>query len=127
MRDIFVETPPISTHTVAFVVTGFDSTTTGGVSGGSPVYVFTDADRLNQVQYVSGEAPKLLAAMERFTEVRYELPKLDLFAVPNFKSDAMGNWGLNTFRYDRLLYYRILCHHIITSTYIYTKRDRRTI
>lgn len=98
MRDIFIETPPISTHMVAFVISGFNSTTAGSVSGDSSVYVFADADRLDQVKYVSNEAPKLLAAMETFTEIRYEFPKLDLFAVPDFKSDAMGNWGLNTFR-----------------------------
>jgi len=98
MHDIFVETPPISTHMVAFVISGFDSTTVRSVSGNSPVYVFTDVDRLDQVKYVSSEAPKLLAAMESFTEMRYELPKLDLFAVPDLKSDAMGNWGLNTYR-----------------------------
>jgi len=98
IRDIFVETPPISTHMVTFVISGFDSTTTGSIAGDSPVYVFTDVDRLDQVKYVSGEAPKLLAAMESFTEMPYELPKLDLFAVPDFKSDAMGNWGLNTYR-----------------------------
>jgi len=98
MRDIFVETPPISTHMVAFVISRFNSTTTGSTAGNSPVYVFTDVDRLDQVQYVSSEAPKLLAAMESFTEMQYELPKLDLFAVPDFKSDAMGNWGLNTYR-----------------------------
>ncbi|XP_025193431.1 endoplasmic reticulum aminopeptidase 1-like [Melanaphis sacchari] len=98
MRDIFVETPPISTHMVVFVISGFDPTTTGSVASRSPVYVFSDFDRLDQLQYVSGEAPKLLAAMESFTEVPYELPKLDLFAIPDFKSDSMGNWGLNTFR-----------------------------
>jgi len=98
MSDIFVETPPISTHMVVFVISRFNSTTTGSTAGNSPVYVFTDVDRLDQVQYVSSEAPKLLAAMESFTEMRYELPKLDLFAVPDFKSDAMGNWGLNTYR-----------------------------
>jgi aminopeptidase N len=98
MRDVFVETPPISTHTIAFVVSGFNWMTNGSVAGSSPVYVYSDADRSGQLQYVSDEAPKLLAAMERFTELQYDLPKLDLFAIPDFKSDAMGNWGLNTFR-----------------------------
>jgi len=96
--DIFVETPPISTYMVSFVISGFNSTTSGSIAGDSPIYVFTVIDRLDQVKYVSGEAPKLLAAMESFTEMLYELPKLDLFAVPDFKSDAMGNWGLNTYR-----------------------------
>lgn len=98
MRDIFVETPPISTHMVAFVVSGFGQSTSGGVGGSSAIYTFSRPEYLDQIQYISGEAPKLLKVMEDFTESRYELPKLDLFAVPDFKSDAMGNWGLNTYR-----------------------------
>lgn len=97
-RDIFVQTPPIATHMISFVVSGFVSKTAGTAAGESPVYVFSDVDRSDQLRYVSDEAPKLLSAMEKFTEVQYELPKLDLFAIPDFKSDAMGNWGLNTFR-----------------------------
>jgi aminopeptidase N len=37
--------------------------------------------------------------MEDFTGSRYELPGLDLFAVPYLKPEAAGNWGLTTFRY----------------------------
>lgn len=66
---------------------------------GAAVNVFARPDASDRVQYVSGEAPRLLRAMEDFTETRYELPGLDLFAVPDFKSDAAGTWGLNTFRY----------------------------
>lgn len=98
MRDIFVETPPISTHMVSFVVSGFGQSASGGIGGNSTIYTFSRPDYLNQIQYVSGEVPKLLKTMEDFTESRYEMPKLDLFAVPDFKSDAIGNWGLNTYR-----------------------------
>lgn len=92
MRDTFVQTPSMSTHMVAFVVSGFDRT----ASDGGVVHAYSrDPDRM---KYVSGEAPRLLKAMEDYTELQYQLPKLDLFAVPDFKTDAMGNWGLTTYR-----------------------------
>jgi len=82
----------MSTHMVAFVVSGFDGT----ASDGGAVHAYArDPDR---VSYVSGEAPRLLKAMEDFTELRYQLPKLDLFAVPDLESDATGGWGLTAYR-----------------------------
>lgn len=98
MGDDFVETPPMSTHAVSFVVNGFVRLTSGGLGGDSVVNVFASDEHSDQIQYISGEAPELLKFMENFTGIRFDLPKLDLFAVPDFKSDAMGNWGLNTFR-----------------------------
>lgn len=97
MREVFVETPPMATHQVAFIVSSFNGTFSNGV--GSEIYAFTHLDYSDQIKYVSDEAPRLLKAMEEFTNISYELPKLDLFAVPDLKSDAMGNWGLTTYRY----------------------------
>lgn len=89
-------------HMVTFVVSGFGrSPSTNRLSADSRanVNVFAPSDLLDQVQYVTGEAPALLRTMEDFTQVQYDLPGLDLFAVPDLKSEASGNWGLNTFRY----------------------------
>lgn len=97
MRDVFEMTPPMSTHMVAIVVSGFEGIESGGGIGTS-AYAFTRSEYSDQIRYVSGEASDFLRAMENFTELRYELPKLDMFAVPDLKSDAMGNWGLTTYR-----------------------------
>jgi len=98
-RDIFEETPPIATHQVALIVSQFESNTESGVGKNGVVHGYTHVDYLDQIKYISIEAPGMLAAMENFTDMKYALPKLDLFAVPDFKSDAMGNWGLTTYRY----------------------------
>lgn len=102
MRDVFVETPPMSTHMVAFVISGFNESTSGGLEGESPIHTFTQVDYLDQIRYVSEKAPELLKAMEDFTEIQYNMPKFDMFAVPDFKSNSMGNWGLTTFRYLKI-------------------------
>lgn len=85
----------MATHQVAFVISGFDGTT----DVDNKILSFTHAEYSEQISYILGEIPGLLAAMQNFTELSYELPKFDLFAVPDFKSDAMGNWGLTTYRY----------------------------
>lgn len=94
-----MKTPPIATHQVAFVVSDFHGSAKHCVYKNTTIYSFTRDEYADQIQYVLNEAPLLLAAMERVTETPYELPKLDLFAVPDFKTDAMGNWGLTTYRY----------------------------
>lgn len=94
-----MKTPPIATHQVAFVISDFYESAKHDVGKNRTIYSFTRDEYADQIQYVSNEAPRLLAAMERFTEMPYKLPKLDLFAVPDFKTDAMGNWGLTTYRY----------------------------
>lgn len=89
----------MSTHMVVFVISAFNGSTTEGLEGESPVYTFTRNNYLPQIRYVSEKAPELLKAMENFTEIQYNLPKFDMFAVPDLKSNSMGNWGLTTFRY----------------------------
>lgn len=93
--DVYKKTPPMATHMVAAVMSEFGQSKINGC-----INVIARKDCMDQVQYVLDEAPKLLKAMEDYTGLQYELPKLNLFAVPDFKRDAMGNWGLNTYRYE---------------------------
>lgn len=40
---------------------------------------------------------------EKWFNVKYSLPKLDIVSIPNFSSGAMENWGLITFREEYIL------------------------
>lgn len=43
-------------------------------------------------------ATKLLPFYERYFDIVFNLPKIDMVAVPDFGFSAMENWGLITFR-----------------------------
>ncbi|XP_025405726.1 aminopeptidase N-like isoform X2 [Sipha flava] len=94
--DHFQETPPISPYLVAFFVGEFYAMKTRTIG------IYTHRKYVTQAAYIADTSPLLLEAMENFIGVDYELPKLDLLAIPDFSAGAMENWGLNTYR-ERLL------------------------
>lgn len=63
----------------------------------SKVTLYTHKDCLDQIEFVCNEAPKYLKNMEDFTGIPYELPKLDLVSVPDYKAGAMEHWGSNSY------------------------------
>lgn len=47
---------------------------------------------------------KFLGFFQKYFQIRYPLPKLDLIALPDFAAGAMENWGAITFRETALLF-----------------------
>lgn len=52
---------------------------------------------------------KILPFFEDYFGIRFDLPKIDMVAVPEFGFSAMENWGLITFRSVR---YICKLHHL---------------
>ena len=46
---------------------------------------------------------KAIEYFEKWFNYKYQLPKLDIVSIPNFRCGAMENWGLITFREDYIL------------------------
>ncbi|XP_065214648.1 aminopeptidase N-like [Planococcus citri] len=90
----FRQTPPLATYLVAFMVSEF--TYIADNDGKINVYARPDASK--QISYASRQSTKLLKQLEGHIGISYQLPKLDVVAVPDFKSGAMENWGMTTYR-----------------------------
>ncbi|XP_030647271.1 endoplasmic reticulum aminopeptidase 2 [Chanos chanos] len=103
LEDHFEPSVRMSTYLVAFILCDFKSVS-GRTSTGIDVSVYAVPDKWNQTHYALEAAVRILEFYEKYFNIYYPLPKLDLIAIPDFQSGAMENWGLTTYRETSLLY-----------------------
>lgn len=89
----------MSTYLVAVIVSDFTSltNTTANFS------VWARSNAISQASYALSIGPPLVTYFEDLLDHPYQLPKLDMAALPDFRSGAMENWGLLTYRETRML------------------------
>jgi alanyl aminopeptidase len=107
-RVRFQPTPPLPSYLVAFAVGPFDIRTAVLPPGAVrpellPLRAVAMRGLGDATAYALAEEAALLAEQERYFQIRFPFPKLDLVAVPDFQSGAMENAGAITFRDARLL------------------------
>lgn len=98
----FIPTPKMSTYLLAFIVGDLEfleSKTANGVL----VRVFTTPGKKSQGKFALDVAVKCLEFYEKYFDIKYPLPTLDLIAIPDFAAGAMENWGVVTYRETALL------------------------
>lgn len=98
----FSPTPKMSTYLLAFIVGDFEhleSRTKNNVK----VRVFTTPGKKNQAKFALECATKILEFYDKYFDIPYPLPVLDMIAIPDFTSGAMENWGAITYRESALL------------------------
>lgn len=78
--DEYMESVPMSTYLLAFAVTDFEHKTQGKFS------VWTRKDAIRSAQYALDIGPKLLETYEKFFDIPYPLPKVDMIALPDFNA-----------------------------------------
>ncbi|CAH8834822.1 unnamed protein product [Trichobilharzia szidati] len=66
--------------------------------------VWTRPEKIESARYALDIGRRILTYFENYFGVPYPLPKMDMVAIPNFKSNAMENWGLITFRESALFW-----------------------
>ncbi|XP_069669085.1 putative aminopeptidase-2 [Periplaneta americana] len=99
--DSFKESPPMSTYLLAFVV----SSTLKNISNSDGKYsVWMTEDKLSYGEYILDLTQPLIEHLENYTEIKYELPKLDQVALQDFPYLGMENWGLITYLEEKILY-----------------------
>ncbi|XP_041956437.1 endoplasmic reticulum aminopeptidase 2 [Alosa sapidissima] len=103
LEDRFDTSVQMSSYLVAFIVCDFKSVTQR-TSSGVEVSIYAVPDKWHQTHYALEAAVRILEFYEKYFNIYYPLPKLDLIAIPDFQSGAMENWGLNTYRETALLF-----------------------
>ncbi|GFG29435.1 hypothetical protein Cfor_02392, partial [Coptotermes formosanus] len=90
----------MSTYIVAFVVSDLKNLSMH--DGKNTVWLREDV--LPQGKYAVSIAQAVMMFLENYTEIIYELPKVDQVAVPTLYFWAMENWGIVTEMENTVLY-----------------------
>ncbi len=98
----FAPTPKMSTYLVAFIVGDFEFIE-GKTKSGTAVRVFVTPGKKHQAKFALECAIKTLEFYNKYFDIPYPLPILDLIAIPDFSHGAMENWGAVTYRESALL------------------------
>jgi tricorn protease interacting factor F2/3 len=98
----FDPTPPMCTYLVALAVGNFTDLSRYSNLG---VFINVIAEKGKEclLEFALNESIKALEFLEDFYGVNYDLPHLQLLAVPSFQAGAMENYGLLIFREIYLL------------------------
>ncbi|KAL6996293.1 hypothetical protein U1Q18_006426 [Sarracenia purpurea var. burkii] len=99
----FKESPIMSTYLVAVVIGLFDHIEDSTVDG-IKVRVYCPVGKSDEGRFALNVAVKALDLYKKYFSVPYNLPKLDMVAIPDFSGGAMENFGLITYRESELLH-----------------------
>lgn len=99
----FSPTPIMSTYLLAFIIGDFEYIEGWTKDRKTQVRVFTTKGKTHQAKFALEVAIKSLEFYNKYFDIPYPLPILDLIAIPDFESAAMENWGAVTFRETALL------------------------
>ncbi|XP_050580172.1 putative aminopeptidase-2 isoform X1 [Bombus affinis] len=97
---VFKETPKMSTYLVALIISDFVSVKDAGKIHG----VWARRNAIEDGKYALSVMTPLVNFYESVVNISYQLPKLDMVALPDFVSGAMENWGLLTYKERNILY-----------------------
>ncbi|GAB1605730.1 aminopeptidase N-like, partial [Argonauta hians] len=92
VADYFDTTPEMSTYLLAFIVSDFSNITKQ--AGNITLRVWARKNAIHRAEYALDVGSKLLQFFEKYFQIPYRLPKLDMVAVPDFLFGGMENWGL---------------------------------
>src|SRR3989338_9822074 len=98
----FAPSPLMSTYLLAFIVGDFEYIEKKSKDG-VLVRVFTTPGKKHQAQFALDCAARIVSFFNKYFDIPYPMPVLDLIAIPDFAAGAMENWGAITYRESALL------------------------
>ncbi|MBI3553113.1 MAG: M1 family metallopeptidase [Elusimicrobia bacterium] len=97
----FGKTPKMSTY--LFALAAARLVPLSKTVDGTKITVWTMPQDAGQAGFALEVAENALKRLNKYFGIRYQLPKMDLVAVPDFAAGAMENWGAIFFRDSALL------------------------
>ena len=94
----FLETPPISSYLVAYLIGPFEATPVTTTPSGVPVRVWLPRGLADKGLFARDAHARSLAYLEDYTGIAYPYTKADAIGVPDFEAGAMENPGAITYR-----------------------------
>nr|XP_034185421.1 putative aminopeptidase-2 [Osmia lignaria] len=95
--DEFQQSIPMSTYLVAFIISDFESLQLGNLS------IWARPNAIRQAMYARDLSLDATIYLSRLFKQDFNIPKMDMVAIPDFSAGAMENWGIITYREMRLL------------------------
>ncbi len=92
----FGDTPRMSSYLVALAAARLKSRSVK--AGKTLINVWATPDKMDQTSFALQAAKQSVTWLNAYFAIPYQLPKLDLVAVPDFSAGAMENWGAIFFR-----------------------------
>ena len=92
----------MSTYLLAFIVGDFEFIE-GRTKDNILVRVFVTPGKKHQAKFALDTAIRCLEFYNKYFNIPYPLPVMDLIAIPDFSHGAMENWGAITYRESALL------------------------
>ncbi|XP_062535564.1 aminopeptidase N-like [Armigeres subalbatus] len=96
----FERSPYMSSFLLAFIVSDYQTLS----KEEDRIRVYAPENQVQHTTYALDFASKSLQMLEGLLGHSFQLPKVDLIAIPDFNMGAMENWGLITFRAVYLIY-----------------------
>uniref|UniRef100_A0AC35UF27 Aminopeptidase n=1 Tax=Rhabditophanes sp. KR3021 TaxID=114890 RepID=A0AC35UF27_9BILA len=98
----FFKTPKMSTYLLAIFISDFPYKEI--YYNNVKIRMYAEPLKINHVRHALESAKKILHFYEKYFNITYPLPKLDIFALPRLKVIAMENWGAIALRSERGIY-----------------------
>jgi len=105
MQYTFFRTVKMSTYLVALAVSDFEFKSAGqSKESKTNLGIYARPNAINQMEFAASVISPLVDFFETKLKHKYQMPKLDMIALPDFPSGAGENWGLITYRESNLLH-----------------------
>jgi len=101
---LFKNTPPMSTYLLCIVIGDLQKVLEKDLItvNDTKVNGYAPKDIAENIKFSVVKNYEALEFFENWFDIKYSLPKLDAASIPDFGAGAMENWGLITYREEKL-------------------------